>query len=138
MIGFRNLEKNILKNLSKILLINHLWKNAFWNYLCPNLEKYTPLPNCEESREAHNMKVVSLNDSFPMIAIALRLTLYNLLFSFFLSNSSMNLCNQIISLLASIATTYQESLIETQSQDRQNIYLEKPSRGRKPKKTSFV
>ena len=33
---------------------------------------------------------------------------------------------------------YPESLIETQSQDRHNIYHGKPSRGIKPSKTSFV
>ena len=33
-----------------------------------------------------------------------------------------------------ITSTYQESLIETQSQDGHNIYPRKPSRGRKPNK----
>ena len=37
-----------------------------------------------------------------------------------------------------ITTAYQESLIETQSQDRHCIYLGKPSRGRKPSKISSV
>ena len=34
------------------------------------------------------------------------------------------------------AVAYAKSLKETQSQDRQNIYPGKPSRGRKPSKTS--
>ena len=41
------------------------------------------------------------------------LSLYNLLFPYFLPNSSMYLCNQIISLLASIAATYYASIVES-------------------------
>ena len=36
------------------------------------------------------------------------------------------------------AIAYAKSLKETQSQDRHSIYPGKPSRGRKPRKTSFV
>ena len=36
------------------------------------------------------------------------------------------------------AVAYPESLIETQSQDRHNIYPWKPSMGRKPNKTSSL
>ena len=36
------------------------------------------------------------------------------------------------------AVAYPESLIETQSQDRHNIYPRKPSRARKPSKNSSV
>ena len=36
------------------------------------------------------------------------------------------------------AVAYAKSLKETQSQDRHNIYPGKPSRGRKPNKTSSV
>ena len=37
-----------------------------------------------------------------------------------------------------IETSYPESLIETQSQDRHNIYPGKPLRGRNPAKNSSV
>ena len=45
--------------------------------------------------------------------MALWLSLYNLLLFYFLPNSSMNLCNQIISLLASVTATYSASVIES-------------------------
>ena len=45
--------------------------------------------------------------------MALWLSLYNLPNSCFLPNSSRNLCNQIISLLASIAATYSASIVES-------------------------
>jgi hypothetical protein len=41
------------------------------------------------------------------------LSQYNLLFSCCFPNSSINLCNQIISLLASVAATYYVSIIES-------------------------
>ena len=45
----------------------------------------------------------------------------------------------IISVQSKFTTVaYVESLKETQSQDRHNIYLGKPSRGIKPNKTYFV
>ena len=45
----------------------------------------------------------------------------------------------IISVQSKFTTiTYAKSLKETQSQDRHNIYPGKPSRGRKPSKTSYV
>ena len=45
--------------------------------------------------------------------MALWLSLYNLLFSYFLSNSFMNLYNQIVSLLDYVATTYSASIVES-------------------------
>ena len=44
---------------------------------------------------------------------ALWLSLYNVPISCFLPNSFINLCNQIISLLASIAATYSSSVVES-------------------------
>ena len=47
--------------------------------------------------------------------MALWLSQYNLLFSYFFPNSSINLCNQIISLLASVAATYYASVVESET-----------------------
>jgi hypothetical protein len=47
--------------------------------------------------------------------IALSLLQYNLLFSCFFPNSSIKLCNQIMSLLASVATTYSASIVESET-----------------------
>jgi hypothetical protein len=45
--------------------------------------------------------------------MALSLSQYNLLFSYFFPNSSINLCNQFISLLSSVAATYSTYVVES-------------------------
>ena len=47
------------------------------------------------------------------ILMTLWLSLYNLLFSCFIPNSSIKLCNQVISLLAYVAATYSASIVES-------------------------
>jgi hypothetical protein len=45
--------------------------------------------------------------------MALSLSQYSLIFSCFFPNSSIKLCNQIISLLAYVAATYSASIVES-------------------------
>jgi hypothetical protein len=47
--------------------------------------------------------------------MALGLSFYNLLLSQFFPNSSINLCTQMISLLASVATTYFAFVVESET-----------------------
>ena len=57
--------------------------------------------------------VLEWNVEFFARWIALWLSLYSVRIWCFLPNSSINLCNQIISLLASVAATYSTSVVES-------------------------
>ena len=59
-----------MRNLGK-----HLWEDdfhkatfkAFRYSSCSDLQKCMPLPNSEEYHEAKNKKIISLNETFPMV-----------------------------------------------------------------------
>ena len=59
--------------------------------------------------------VLEWNDELFTRWMALWLSLYIVPISCFLPNSSINLCNQIISLLASVAATYPASVVESET-----------------------
>jgi hypothetical protein len=80
----------------------------FFNFKCPSSKmdhiKWHSSCTC---------LVFEWKDELFAIWIALSLSQYNLLFSCFFLNSSISLCNQIISLLASVVATYSASIVES-------------------------
>ena len=69
-LGMRNLEKHLFRYALWKASSQHLWKDAFRDSLCLDLQIWTSPPNHEESCEAQNTKVATLNKTFPKVWIS--------------------------------------------------------------------